>query len=448
MTVCLRARARFVCLAVWGAWFLCWAPGAVLAADPAAWAAENVEGLVPLYEHLHRHPELSLREEQTAARIAEEFESAGLEVTRGVGGHGVVGVLSNGDGPRLLLRTDLDALPVEEQTGLEYASSVRAENPDGDGTVGVMHACGHDLHMTNLVGVARFLASHRDAWRGTVVFVGQPAEEIVSGARAMLDDGLYRRFGRPDFALALHVTPGIPAGMVAYRAGFALANVDSVDITVKGTGGHGAQPHTTVDPIVQAAQLVMALQTIVSREVSPIEPAVVTVGSIRGGSKHNIISDECHLQLTVRSYSSEVRQQILDAIGRKAKGIAIACGAPEPEIVVTEGTDAVFNDHDLVERVVPVFRRVLGGQNVVEGPPSMGSEDFGMFARDGVPVMMFGLGSISPERMRRLPRPLSLHSSVYYPDVVPTLVTGMTAMSAAALDLLGPGQASPSTGAD
>lgn len=448
MMVWLRAQAHFVCLAVGGVFLVGGIPRTVIAADPAAWAAENVEGLVPLYEHLHRHPELSLREERTAGRIAEEFERAGLEVTTGVGGHGVVGVLRNGDGPRLLLRTDLDALPIEEQTGLEYASSIRAENPDGEGTVGVMHACGHDLHMTNLVGVARFLAAHRDAWRGTVVFVGQPAEEIVSGARAMLDDGLYRRFGRPDFALALHVTPMIPAGMVAYRAGFALANVDSVDITVKGTGGHGAQPHTTVDPIVQAAQLVVALQTIVSREVSPIEPAVVTVGAIRGGSKHNIIADECQLRLTIRSYSSEVRQQILDAIERKGRGIAIAAGAPEPEVRVTEGTDAVFNDHDLVERVVPVFRRVLGEPNVVEGPPSMGSEDFGMFSRDGVPVMMFGLGSIAPERMRRLARPLSLHSPVYYPDVRPTLVTGMTAMSAAALDLLSPGEASRSADAD
>ena len=405
---------------------------------PAEWAEQNVETLVPLYEHLHRNPELSLQESETAKRIAEELARAGLEVTQGVGGHGVVGMLRNGDGKLLLLRTDLDALPVVEQTGLPYASDVKVDDPSGDGKVGVMHACGHDLHMTNLVGVARYLASNKDAWHGTVMFVAQPAEELVSGARAMLDDGLYRRFGRPDFAIALHVTPNLPSGSVAYRGGFAMANVDGVNITVRGVGGHGAQPHTTVDPVVQAAQLVLALQTIVSREVSPIEPAVVTIGSIRGGSKHNIISDECKLQLTVRSFSQEVRKEILASIERKAKGIAIAAGASEPKVEIVEGTDAVFNDQDLVERVVPIFRRVLGEQNVHEAPPTMGSEDFGMFARDGVPVMMFGLGSISAQRMRRLERPLSLHSSVYYPDVRPTLVTGITAMGSVAVDLLSP----------
>lgn len=404
--------------------------------EPAIWAEQNVDDLIPLYEHLHRNPELSLQEKETAARIAAEWSDAGLEVTTGVGGHGVVGILRNGEGKRLLLRTDLDALPVAEQTGLEYASGVTTEDPAGDGKVGVMHACGHDLHMTNLVGVARYLAANRDAWKGTVMFVGQPAEELVSGARAMLDDRLYQRFGRPDFAVALHVTPLLPAGSVAYRGGFAMANSDSVDITVRGVSGHGAQPHTTVDPIVQAAQLVTALQTIVSREVSPIEPAVVTIGSIQGGTKHNIISDACELKLTVRSYSQAVRQQILEAIERKAKGIAVACGAPKPAVNVVEGADAVFNDRDLVERLVPVFRRALGEENVHEAPQTMGAEDFGMFGRDGVPVMMFGLGSISLERMSRLPRPLSLHSSVYYPDPRPTLVTGMTAMGAAAVDLL------------
>lgn len=406
--------------------------------EPASWAEQNIDDLIPLYEHLHRNPELSLQEKETAARIAAELADVGAEVTTGVGGFGVVGILRNGEGKRLLLRTDLDALPVTEQTGLEYASEVKTDDPSGDGQVGVMHACGHDLHMTNLVGVARYLAANRDAWKGTVMLVGQPAEELVAGARAMLDDGLYRRFGRPDFAVALHVTPLLPAGNVAYRGGFAMANVDSVDITVRGVGGHGAQPHTTVDPIVQAAQLVMALQTIVSREVLPTEPAVVTVGSIEGGTKHNIISDACELKLTVRSYSQEVREQILEAIERKAKGVAVACGAPEPEVTVTEGTDAVFNDRDLVERIVPVFRRVLGEERVHEAPQTMGAEDFGMFGRDGVPVMMFGLGSISPERMSRLPRPLSLHSPVYYPDPRPTLVTGITAMGAAAIDLLAP----------
>ncbi len=252
----------------------------------------------------------------------------------------------------------------------------------------------------------------------------------------MLDDGLYQRFGTPDFALALHVAAEIPAGMVAYRAGFAMANVDSVDITVQGVGGHGAHPHTTIDPIVQAAQLVLALQTIVSREVKPIEPAVVTVGSIQGGTKSNIISDSCQMSLTIRSYSKEVRKQILAAIERKSKAVAMGAGAPDPTITITEGTDAVYNNQDLVERLVPVFRRTLGEKNVIEAPQTMGAEDFGMFSRTGVPIMMFALGSISAERMKTFSRPMSLHSALYHPDIRPTLKTGIAAMSAAALELL------------
>ncbi len=410
--------------------------GVAAGESPATWAEKNIESLIPLYEHLHQHPELSYQEKETAKRLASELEKAGLDVTTDVGGHGVVGVLRNGTGKVLLIRCDLDALPITEATGLDFSSQVQVENPTGSGTVGVMHACGHDAHMSNLVGVARFMAQHEEDWQGTVVFVGQPAEERVGGARAMLDDGLYRRFGRPDFALALHVSPQLAAGTIAYRGGFAMANVDSADITVRGVGGHGAYPHTTVDPVVQAAQLVLSLQTIVSREVNPIESAVVTIGSIHAGSKHNIISDQCHLQLTIRSYSQDVRKQVLAAIERKAKGVAMAAGAPMPTVKFTEGTDAVFNDVDLVERLVPVFRRSLGGENVVEAPPTMGAEDFGMYARDGVPILMFRLGSISPERLSGLSRPLSLHSPLYYPDIRPTLVTGVTAMSSAALDLL------------
>ena len=406
------------------------------AEDPADWAQQHVDEFIPLYEYFHRNPELSFFERETSRRLAGELDELGIDVTTGVGGFGVVGMLRNGPGKLLLLRSDLDALPVTEETGLDYASDVRVSNPTGTGEVGVMHACGHDVHITNLIGVAKFLSTHRDQWRGTVMFVGQPAEERVAGARAMLEDGLYEKFGKPDYALALHVSPIVPAGRVAYRGGFALANVDSADITVRGIGGHGAQPHTTVDPIVQAAQLVLALQTIVSREITPIQPAVVTVGSIRGGSKHNIIADECHLQLTIRTYSQQVRKQILEAIERKARGIALAAGAPEPEVKISEGTNAVFNDLDLVERVVPVLGKALGDGNVIEGPQSMGAEDFGMFAQDGVPIMMIALGSITAERLKELGRPLSLHSSIYYPDIRPTLVAGMTAMSAAALDLL------------
>ena len=407
------------------------------AEEPAKWAESHVDKLIPLYQHLHQHPELSFQEKETAKRLGEELKKAGAEVTFGVGGHGVVGVMKNGDGKQLMIRTDLDALPVAEQTPLKFASKVKVENPTGSGMVSVMHACGHDVHITNLVGVAQYLAAHKKDWKGTVVFIGQPAEERVRGAEAMLADGLYQRFGKPDFALALHVSPIVPTGMVAYRGGFAMANVDSVDISVKGIGGHGAHPHTTVDPIVQAAQLILALQTIVSREVKPIEPAVVTVGSIHGGAKHNIIDDQCHLQLTVRSYSPQVRKQILAAITRKANGIAMAAGAAEPEIKISEGTDAVFNHLDLVERLVPVFRKALGEKNVLEAPQTMGAEDFGLYARGGVPIMMFGLGSITAERMKRIGRPMSLHSPLYYPDVRPTLVTGITVMSAAALDLLG-----------
>lgn len=410
----------------------------IQAEDPSEWARQHVDELVPLYEQLHCHPELSLQEVETARRLAGELRKAGLTVTTDVGGHGLVGMLHNGSGKLLLIRTDMDALPVSEQTGLSYASHVEVKDPEGTGKVGVMHACGHDLHMTNFLGVARYLATHKDRWRGTIMFVGQPAEERVAGAKAMLNDGLYQRFGKPDFALALHVEPK-PVGVIRYHAGYALANVDSADITVRGFGGHGAAPHTTVDPIVEAAQLVLALQTIVAREIDPVEPAVVTVGSIHGGTKHNIIADECRLQLTIRSYTPEVRKKLLEAIERKAKGIAIAAGAPEPTVQFSEGTDAVFNDPKLVQRVLPAIRVAIGDTNVIEAPPVMGAEDFGLYAAHGdVPIFMFWLGSLSADHMKQLSKPLSLHSPIYYPDPRPTLVTGITAMSAAALELLKP----------
>ena len=262
-----------------------------------------------------------------------------------------------------MLRTDLDALPVTEQTGADYASTVSVEQPEG-GRTGVMHACGHDIHMTSLVGTARFLAANRDRWSGTLMLVGQPAEERGAGAAAMLKDGLFTRFPKPDFALALHVSGDLATGKVSYRTGYALANVDSVDITMKGRGGHGSAPHTTIDPVVLAAELVVSLQTLVSREVNPIDAAVVTVGSIHGGTKHNIIGDECKLQLTVRSYKAEVRKQLLDGIRRKAKAVAQGAGAPEPEVTFSEGTPSLYNDEDLASRVVPVFERLLGKDNI------------------------------------------------------------------------------------
>ena len=298
---------------------IAWIPAA-RADSPAEWATHHMSELIEIYRDFHRHPELSRQEEQTAARVAKLWKEAGIEVHTGIGGHGLVGLIKNGPGPTLMLRTDLDALTVVENTNLVYASKVKVKNTDGT-TAGVMHACGYDIHMTDLVGVAQYLTTHKDDWSGTVMLVGQPAEERGEGARRMLDDGLFTRFPKPDMALALHVDATLETGKVGYRAGFSLANVDSVDITMHGRGGHGAAPHTTIDPIVQAAQLIMALQTLVSRELNPIDPGVVTVGSIHGGTKHNVIPDSCHMQLTVRSFSDEVRRKLLDGIRRKAIAI-------------------------------------------------------------------------------------------------------------------------------
>jgi len=326
-------------------------------------------------------------------------------------------------------------------TGLAYASQVRTKDERG-ATVGVMHACGHDLHMTNLVGVARYLASHRHEWSGTVVFIGQPAEEHGAGARAMLADGLFARFPRPDFAVALHVASEVPTGKLEYRAGYALANVDAVDIVIKGRGGHGAAPDTTIDPIVIAARLVVDLQSIVSRELSPTDPAVVTVGSIHGGSKHNVISDECRLQLTVRSYKPEVREKLLAAIRRKALAAAASSAAPEPEVKSYEGTPTVYNDPELTARVVASLKRVAGDANVSEGEPLMGGEDFSRYGLAGVPICMFRLGAVNQSRLdefkSRDQTPLSLHSPLFYPDAEEALRVGVPAMVAVAVDLLPP----------
>lgn len=409
------------------------------AAEPKDWAAENVDDLVALYQHFHRNPELSFAEKETSARVAEEWRKAGAEVTERVGGYGVVGILKNGDGRTLMLRTDLDALPVTEQTGLAYASTVKVKDAAGK-EVGTMHACGHDIHMTNLIGVARYLAAHKDRWQGTVMLVGQPAEERGSGARAMLADGLFKRFPKPDFALALHCDSTLACGKVAFRAGYTLANVDSVDIIVRGRGGHGAFPHATIDPIVQAAHLIVDLQTITSRELHPSEPAVITVGSIHGGTKHNIIPDECHLQLTVRSYTDKTRKHLLDAITRKAKAAAASFGAPEPTITLSDGTPAMFNDEKLVRQVAPVFERVLGKENVQDREPQLGGEDFSEYGLAGVPIFMYWLGTVDPHRLRsfterNLPPP-GLHSPIYYPDPPETIKTGVATMATAAMELL------------
>jgi hippurate hydrolase len=398
--------------------------------------------LEALYKHLHTHPELSLHEAQTSARLVRELKDIGFEVHEKVGGHGVVGILRNGQGPTVLVRTDMDALPVIEQTGVPYASTVRIRDKSGQ-EVGVMHACGHDLHMTSWTGTARVLAKLKDRWQGTLVFIGQPAEEIGAGARLMLEAGLFKEFPKPDYALALHCDSSRPHGTIAYSEGLALANVDSVDIVVKGKSGHGAAPHTTIDPIVIAARIVLDLQTLVSRETNPLDPAVVTVGSIHGGSKHNIIPAEVKLQLTVRSTKDEVRKHLLDGIKRIAEGAAKSAGAPAPEVTVdpNEFTPAMVNDVNLGRKTIGLLKEVLGADKVAERPPVMGGEDFSRYGRAGVPIFLYFLGTQPPEKVAeyaKAGRPLpSLHSDLFYPIPEPTIKTGVLTMSMAVLNLVG-----------
>ena len=423
-------------------------PVALAAASPAPPAdpvLAPIDSLYPdlekLYIDLHQTPELSLHEEKSSAKMAARLKALGYEVTTGIGGFGVVAIMKNGKGPTVLLREDMDALPVEERTGLAYASKVTTKDDSG-ATVSVMHACGHDVHMTSLVGAAALLAKAKDRWRGTLFLVAQPAEEKGSGAEAMIKAGLFTRFPKPDFAIGFHDDANLPAGKVSLLAGYANANVDSVDLTIYGRGGHGAYPHTTVDPIVLAARTVMALQTIVSRETKPTDPAVVTVGSIHGGTKHNIISDEVKLQITVRSYKDEVRKRLLASIDRIAKAEAAAAGAPKPpKMEVLEGTNAVYNDPALTRRISAALARVLGPSNVVEAEPTMGAEDFSEFGRAGIPSLQFNVGAVNPakyEAAQKTGAPLpSLHSSEFAPDREPTLRTGVTALTVAALEVLG-----------
>ena len=403
-----------------------------------AWLDKELPGLVELYKHFHRNPELSFREKKTSKRLAEELRKAGATVTELVGGYGLVGVIENGKGPTVMVRGDMDALPVPEKTGLPYRSKIYTENKDGQ-AAGIMHACGHDIHMTNLVGTARYLAAHKDKWQGRVLLIGQPAEERSGGAKAMLKAGLYEKWGKPDYALALHVTHEAETGKIGFGVGPVMANVDSVDIYLYGRGGHGAAPHTTIDPIVQGAQLVLQLQTIVSREISPTDPAVITVGAFNSGAKHNIISDRCHLQVTVRSYSKEVREHLKQAIIRKAKAVALGARAPEPKVEFSEGTPALVNDAALAKRAVAAMRRAIGEKNVNPFPKVMTAEDFARFSRGGVPIFMFRLGTIGAERMKKYLAAggsPSVHSPFYYPDPHDSLATGVQAMSAIVMDLL------------
>ncbi len=421
----------------------------VQAADPAvrdrvaAQVRQDYAYLESLYKQLHARPELSGMEIETSARIAEELKQAGFEVTTQVGGHGVVGVLRNGEGPTVLLRTDLDGLPVKEQTGVDYASAVIRPNKDGQEHP-AMHACGHDMHMTMFIGTARLLAKNKDLFRGNLVMIGQPAEEIVAGAKAMLKDGLYQRFPKPDFGLALHIGSSLPAGQVGFVEGYSMANVDTIDLTVRGIGGHGAYPYLSKDPVVLAAQIILALQTVVSRETQAIEPAVLTVGSIHGGTKHNIIPDEVKLQLTLRSYSDAVRSNMIASVKRISRGLAQAAGMPEhlmPTVQVDEaqGTAAVYNTPELTRRWVAALGEWLGPGRVTRERPVMGGEDFGLFGRtEGkVPICLLWLGSVEPRLVAEGKAP-AMHSPFFRPVLSPTIETGVTAFAAAVLDLLGP----------
>lgn len=398
-----------------------------------------------LYIDLHRNPELSLHEEKTAAKLASRLRALGYEVTEHVGGHGIVGVLKNGSGPTLWVRTDMDALPLKEQTGLAYASTAMTKNDAGE-TVGVMHACGHDIHMVSWLGAASLLAKSKDRWHGTLVFIGQPAEEVLQGAQAMIKDRVLERFPKPDFVLGIHDTNLLPAGQVGIVSGPASAASNAVDITFYGKGGHGASPHRTIDPLLIAARTVVTLQTIVSREVNPFDPAVVTVGTFHGGTKRNIIADDAKLELTVRSYKPEVQKQLLAAIDRIAKAEAAAARAPrEPAVVVIEqeASEVVVNDPALAARLTTSLRRGLGDSNVVVIEPTTGSEDFGVFGRvANVPSIQLRLGAVEPGEFakskaagKQVPGP---HSALFAPDRERTLRTGVAAFTVAALDLLAP----------
>ena len=406
----------------------------------------DMPSLIALYRDLHANPELSMQEVRTPAKLAAEVKKLGFQVTEKVGQTGVVAVMKNGPGPVLMIRADMDALPVEEQTGLPFASKVRTVARSGVES-GVMHACGHDTHMAGWIGTARRLAAMKDQWSGTLVMILQPGEETGEGAKAMLADGLYTRFPKPTHVIAFHDAAALPAGVIGVTPGYALANVDSVDITVKGVGGHGAYPHTTRDPIVLAARIVTTLQTLVSRENDPQDPAVVTVGAFQAGAKHNIISDEAKLQLTVRSYKPEVRKRLLDGIQRIARGEAIAAGIPEDRMpVVTireqEYTPATFNTEKLSNRALELFTGHFGGPRVIKTPAVMGGEDFSRYwlADNSIESLIFWVGGTPRDKWdaaggdpQKLP---SLHSPFWAPDAEAVISTATEALTLTALDVL------------
>src|SRR5216117_2682214 len=421
---------------------------------PQSLVDAELPSLLTIYKDIHTHPELSGYEERTAALVAKELRAAGCHVTEHLGkyensrlkGYGVVGVMKNGDGPTVLVRTDMDALPVEEETGLAYASKVVTKNDDGK-DVHVMHACGHDAHIAAFIGTARALAKLKDQWHGTIVFVAQPAEELGTGARALLKAGLYEKFGKPNFALGFHDKADLETGRIGVTEGYTTANVDSVDVTVRGVGGHGAYPHKTKDPIVLAAEIINALQTIASRENNPLDPIVITVGSIHGGTKRNIISDEVKMQLTVRTYKSDVRDRVLKAIDEIAKGIATAGGvpadrAPVVNVLKDQFTPATYNNPDLTKRLVGVWKNVLGSDNVEIVEPTMGGEDFSEYSLPdhSIPAVDFHIGAVDPEKIAQFKREgkelPSLHSSKFAPVPEPTIRVGVIGMTSAVLELM------------
>ncbi|MBO9489347.1 amidohydrolase [Endozoicomonas sp. G2_1] len=407
---------------------------------------QQLPALISTYQHLHQTPELSRRETKTAAFVAKKLKALGFEVTENIAETGLVAILKNGQGPTVMLRADMDALPVEEETGLHYASKVSAISPITNKEVPVMHACGHDMHMTVVLGTAEQMALNQQQWRGTLMLVFQPAEEIGYGANAMLQAGIFERFAEPDYNLTMHVSAELPAGQIGYVKGYAMANVDSVDISVFGKGGHGAYPHKTKDPVVIAAEIVTRLQTIISREISPLESAVITVGSIHGGTKHNIIGNEVKLQLTVRTYSDQSRNFILKRIEEISQGVAKTAGMPDdllPKMTIKdEYTPSVYNQPEYTQGLVNTLTATLGETNVIAVPPVMAGEDFARYGRttSKIPSALLWLGAVNPEQYQQaqqtgqsLP---ALHSSKFAPDAGTTIKTGVTGMTSLAMDLL------------
>ncbi len=417
-------------------------------------AVSELPSLLAIYKDLHSHPELSWHEEKTSAFVAKELRATGCEVTENFGkydnpnlkSYGVIGIMKNGTGPTVLVRTDMDALPVHEETGLPYASNVVTKNDEGK-DVPVGHMCGHDAHMSAFIGTARALQRLKDQWAGTIMFVAQPAEETGNGARSLLKGGLYNRFGKPDFALGFHDKADLQTGHIGITPGYTSANVDSVDVTVRGVGGHGGYPHKTKDPVVLAAEMINAWQTIASRENNPLDPIVVTVGSIHGGTKHNIIPDEVKMQLTVRTYKSDVRDRVLKAIDEIAKGIANAGGVPVDRAPIVNAlnnqfTPATYNNPDLTKRLVAVWKNVLGADNVEIVDPTMGGDDFSEYSLPdhSIPAADFHIGAVDPEKIvqfkkegKELP---SLHSSKFAPVPEPTIRVGIIGMTSAVLELM------------